>query len=256
MRSLEPVDVVVVGVYVPETPDGLWTSPEMFDPQRGEPAFYSAEVARFFFGRSPVWLRHHLWRQHLVLDAWSVGIPRTVTADQRRWRLYDIERAAHALAQGGFIKVEHLVRVIEIVKLVAQNYRYLIPLPLETRIESHVDEVARRVVAPMAVETLTRMRDDLTGELGAKSRTFGVGDNRYLIDLTDESWAAFLDLLRPYISAAQPALPREGESVESAEERRVIRGWARVNGYSVGNRGRLSAQVLRAYADAHTGEPS
>lgn len=245
MRELTPVSVIAAELSPPT--GSFWTSPDWYDPQSGEPGYTLAEVSRFFFARSRTWLNRHVWRKHLVLDGEPVIIPRDRN-DYQRWRLYDVELTAHALAQGGYLKIEQLHRAIGIVKLVAQNYKYLLPSPIETRIEP-INNVEKRK-GLMAVETLTLVRDDLDESSGASTRHFAIGEIHYQIDLTDKNWEAFLELINPYVVAARPDRRRRLISPEEQEERSLIRQWAAENGHQVGSRGRIPYEVVDAYKKA------
>jgi hypothetical protein len=100
-----------------------WTSPEMYDPVKHSPAFVVSEVAKAFFGMSPGWVRHHLL-QHYEVDGEPFELPRT-PAGHRYFRLWDIERWAHALAERRVIPGHHLELTVTAVKTTAQLHRYL-----------------------------------------------------------------------------------------------------------------------------------
>lgn len=237
-----------------EPPDGeFWTRPEWYDEVTGEPGYTLSEVARFFFARSTSWMRHHVWRQHLVLDGEPIGIPRDSSNNYLRWRLYDVERTAHALAQNGYLQLDQLSRVIGLVKLVAQNYKYLLQSPIETRLEA-LNNIADRK-GPMVVQTVSVRRDDLTGDEGAEVRRFAIEDQGYEIDLTDATWGQLLQLLNPYIAAARPDPRIRRVNPSEREERERIRGWARDNGYTVGKRGRIPHEVLEKYTQDMRSRP-
>lgn len=249
MRALVPVDVQVDALALSE--GQFFTTDAMYNPRTGEPGYTIHEVARFFFGRSRIWLQKHVWGGHLVLDGEPVKIPREEGNDYLRWRLVDIERTAHALAQNGYLKVEHLQRVIGIVLLVAQNYHYLLPSATATSVIPHSDEVERRV--SMATETIRQVTDDLDGSVGdVEERRFAVGDIGYCIDLTGVNWKEFLHLLEPYIARARvDRRRRRTDTPQQAEYRAQIRDWAIKKGLEVGARGRIPFDVVEAYEKAH-----
>lgn len=246
MTSPEPIQVFVTNVEIPDTATGLWTNETMVG-MDGEPSWFTSDVARFFFGRDPRWLRWCLAIGGTTFDGMPIKIPRS-RGQYRRWRLYDIERLAHGLAQHGHIQVTQLVRVIEIIKLVAQNYHYIKPVELETRIElRNKSRVGGRQVA---VETFTQVKDDLDGTPGATPRTFAIGATTYRIDLTDEHYREMIELMQPYISAASPARNRRQQVPEAIEQRKAVREWAREHHISIGERGRIPNHVLEAYERA------
>lgn len=229
-----------------EPPQGeFWTRPEWYDEATGEPGYTLSEVARFFFARSASWLRHHVWRGHLVLDGEPVAVPRDRSNDYLRWRLYDVEITAHALAQNGYLQLDQLSRTIGLVKLLAQNYGYLLQSPIATGFNPVVNVVDQK--GRMAVETVIIRRDDLTGDEGAKPRRFAIGDQGYEIDLTDDSWAHVLQFLAPYVTVARPDPRSRRSNLDDRETRERIRKWARANGFEVGSRGRIPADIMQAY---------
>lgn len=248
MSPLVPVDLVSEQLSPPE--GAFWTSPEMYDEHTGEPGFTINEVARLFFGKSRQWLRRNVWMRGLMLDGEPVIIPREADNGFLRWRLYDIERTAHGLAQSGYLQIGQLERVIGIVKLVAQNYNYLLPSPLETRVIPSSNRVIRRA-RRMAVETLTVVHDDLDDSSGAATRRFSVEDVHYRIDLTDKNWEELLAALRPFIAVAQPDKRRRIATPEEVAERAAIREWAKKRGYQVGERGRIPYSIVEEYNSAH-----
>src|SRR5699024_10477440 len=112
----------------------------------------------------------------------------------------------------------------------------------------------------MAQQTHVQYIDDLDGtELGdhANVIAFGFGGRDDEIDLSDESAGAFRDVMAPYIeagrstssAAGRPA--RKSSAKSSPGNTKAIREWARNNGFNVSERGRIPAEVMSAYADAH-----
>lgn len=103
----------------------------------------------------------------------------------------------------------------------------------------------------MAVETMTTVRDDLDDSPDAVPRYFSLGTNAYRIDLTDENWATLLDVMHPYVAAAQPSRVRVPTPPEQADYRRRVREWALDNDLDVGQRGRIASHIIEAYERAH-----
>lgn len=95
-----------------------WTTPEM-----NQPTFTTQAVTKVFFGRSTVWLRK-AFSQGRIGD---LEIPRREhdPRNSREFRLYDIERLAHALAASHTIDGQRLERAVQIVRLVAQQHSYI-----------------------------------------------------------------------------------------------------------------------------------
>lgn len=102
--------------------------------------------------------------------------------------------------------------------------------------------------------------DDLDGtELGteANSISFAFEGKEYSIDLSDENAERFREVMEPYMKVAtrvsggraKPA--RKAQSKSSSGGTKAIRDWARENGYTVSDRGRIPADVVEAYTQAN-----
>jgi hypothetical protein len=109
--------------------------------------------------------------------------------------------------------------------------------------------------------------DDLSGASGAKLKKFGLDGVSYEIDLTDDNARQLDEALAEYVSAARKAIDtpatrsaaRKADAAELAanrEKNRQIKQWARENGYSVSDRGRIPVNVLAAWKDANEGSSS
>lgn len=101
----------------------FWTTPEMVD-AKGRPTFPIGVVAEVFFARSVHWARLMQTKGWMVLDDEPLDIPKT-EAGAKAFRLYDIERMAHALADNGAIDGQQLSRTVLLVKTVGQNWGFL-----------------------------------------------------------------------------------------------------------------------------------
>jgi hypothetical protein len=96
----------------------------MYDPVRKRPAFTVQVVAEVFFGMSGPWLRK--WqRQANTSPELGTVEPLRTEAKYHSYRLYDIERMAHAFASHQVIDGVHLERVVTMVRTVAQLYGFL-----------------------------------------------------------------------------------------------------------------------------------
>lgn len=104
-----------------------WTTPEMLDTKRFVPTYTQSEVARCFFAHTASWLRrqyaagHH----HLIDEDEPVEPLANPSSGRPAYRLYDIERLAHALAQHQVITGRELELVVLLVKTSARLYQYL-----------------------------------------------------------------------------------------------------------------------------------
>ncbi len=116
----------------------------------------------------------------------------------------------------------------------------------------------------MATKTITVFTDDLDGtELPAGTRTtrFSLDGIDYEIDLSADNRRALSQALEPFIaagrragsSAGRASAPRAKSSGKRGDAERLsaIRSWAQSNGYQVGDRGRIKAEIVDAYDAAH-----
>lgn len=106
----------------------------------------------------------------------------------------------------------------------------------------------------MATQTFTRLVDDLDGSKAERTVEFSWDGKSYAIDLSKKNLAALEKALRPYLEAARsqrrPTSPRAttGRRARcSSIDLAAVRQWARDNGYSVSDRGRVGRDVLAAY---------
>jgi nucleoid-associated protein Lsr2 len=104
--------------------------------------------------------------------------------------------------------------------------------------------------------------DDLDGSEATESVSFGLDGTSYEIDLNDKNAAALRDALGAYVGHARKvgASSRRGRrssgspagpSASEGPSAREIRDWARSNGHTVPDRGRVSAEVRQAFDAAH-----
>ncbi|SOD72027.1 Lsr2 protein [Jatrophihabitans sp. GAS493] len=103
----------------------------------------------------------------------------------------------------------------------------------------------------MAKTTIVRLTDDLDGSDAASTITFGWGGQSYEIDLSKKNATAFEKSIRPYVSAGRKAgagtRGRKAGRRSTSEDLSAVRAWARENGFSVSDRGRVPANVVEAY---------
>lgn len=108
---------------------------------------------------------------------------------------------------------------------------------------------------------ITQLVDDLDGTvLEAGNGTtirFALEGRQYEIDLSTANAQRLRAALAPFISAGRTvAGSRSGSGTRrsgrsSSGELAAIRSWAQSQGFSVGDRGRISAEVREAYERAH-----
>jgi nucleoid-associated protein Lsr2 len=108
----------------------------------------------------------------------------------------------------------------------------------------------------MASVTEVRLVDDIDGGEAAETVAFDLADKNYEIDLSETHAAKLRDVLAPYVAAARWARSSptaRGRRTTAArpsadrQETAAIREWAAANGFEVGTRGRIAANVREAY---------
>jgi hypothetical protein len=115
----------------------------------------------------------------------------------------------------------------------------------------------------MAQKILVSMVDDLDGGAATQTVPFGLDGVEYEIDLSDENANDLRDALARFVSYArrvggrkvrlavgESAVERKAPTTAERERNREIRQWARDNGFAVAERGRLPAEVEKAYEEA------
>lgn len=114
----------------------------------------------------------------------------------------------------------------------------------------------------MAIQTV--LIDDFDGTPlsgNSSSTTFSLNGAQYEIDLGPENAVKLRDALAPFIKAGRrvggsgsaKSAPRRrgaGRHSNGSNDVTAIREWARANGYSIGDRGRIPATVIAAYEAA------
>ena len=96
--------------------------------------------------------------------------------------------------------------------------------------------------------------DDLDGSEADETVTFGLDGTTYEIDLNDGNAAALRDALSGYVGHARKVTgSRRGRkaSAGSSSNTKDVREWAKGQGMTVSERGRISADVQQAYDAAH-----
>jgi hypothetical protein len=105
-----------------------WLFPRQFEPAKPgsmvRPTFTVTEVAKLFFARSSAWMRNN--ERKATLDEQPlVEFLGRGAGERREYTLYDIERIAHAFAQGGIINGERLRIALRLLQLEALLWRYI-----------------------------------------------------------------------------------------------------------------------------------
>jgi len=101
--------------------------------------------------------------------------------------------------------------------------------------------------------------DDVDGGAADESVTFALDGVSYEIDLSSAHAQELRDAFASWVGharkvtrgGARPAARKTRSSAAGPSRATEIREWARSNGYTVSERGRISADVQQAYDAAH-----
>ena len=119
----------------------------------------------------------------------------------------------------------------------------------------------------MATQTTTTLVDDIDGSAAADTYVFGLDGTWYEIDLNDANAKKLNDALSEFVAhgrrgeagrrsarnrtrqvkAAKPA----DRTAPDREQTTAIRNWARSQGLTVSDRGRLSQSIIDQFEAAH-----
>ncbi|MAU84031.1 MAG: hypothetical protein CME34_19605 [Gordonia sp.] len=110
----------------------------------------------------------------------------------------------------------------------------------------------------MAKHTVVQFVDDLDGKELKDSINirFGVDGKEYEFDTSPAHAKEFHKALEKYVAASRRAGRAKGRkpagtNVRSKEQTRLIRDWARQNGFEVSDRGRIPVEVTEAFDAAN-----
>jgi hypothetical protein len=100
--------------------------------------------------------------------------------------------------------------------------------------------------------------DDLDGSEAEETVSFGLDGATYEIDLSAANAATLREALAGYVGVARKVTGarrrsggRRASNASAGASTSDVRDWARANGYTVSERGRVSAEIQSAYAAAH-----
>jgi hypothetical protein len=111
----------------------------------------------------------------------------------------------------------------------------------------------------MAQRKVVSLIDDLDGTTATETVQFNLDGASYEIDLSDDNAAALRNRLDPFVGSARRLSGRSRAGRRAgrpaarrrAEDSAAIRDWARAQGYTVSDRGRLAGDIVAAYKKAH-----
>lgn len=113
----------------------------------------------------------------------------------------------------------------------------------------------------MAQQTVIKLVDDLDGSKAVETVTFGIDGASYDIDLNAKNAAKLRGALEQFVAAGRKARPQVGRrvlrrsgaaNVNGRSSLAEVRTWAKSNGYTVAERGRISAEITAAFNAAHS----
>ncbi len=116
----------------------------------------------------------------------------------------------------------------------------------------------------MAQRVQVMLIDDVDGTDGAETVTFALDGVTYEIDLSEKNAGELRESLAPWVGHGRRVSGRSttgtratarkstaGASSGGSSDSSAVREWARSNGHTVSERGRISAAVMDAYSAAH-----
>lgn len=109
----------------------------------------------------------------------------------------------------------------------------------------------------MAQKVQVLLVDDVDGSAAEETVTFALDGVSYEIDLTAANAAKLRDALAEWVGHARKVGGRSSRSSAprarraSSSDAQAVRDWAKANGYTVSERGRISAEIKTAYDAAH-----
>lgn len=103
----------------------------------------------------------------------------------------------------------------------------------------------------MAQKIHITLVDDIDQSAADENVTFGLDGINYEIDLSAENAAALRESLAAFIASGRRvggrAVRGRGAAPKAGSDVAAIRAWARENGYTVHERGRIQAEIRDAY---------
>ena len=119
----------------------------------------------------------------------------------------------------------------------------------------------------MAQKVQVILVDDVDGGEAAETVSFALDGVSYEVDLSEKNSSALRDALAPWVgharrvggrsaggrtrSAGTSGRSRSSSASAGKHDLGDVRAWARDNGFTVSDRGRVSSEVLAAYDQAH-----
>lgn len=124
-------------------------------------------------------------------------------------------------------------------------------------------ETFQGVVLEMAQKVQVILMDDIDGSDADETLSFSLDGVNYEIDLSTEHATAMRETFATWVGHARrvgsrapgrrsaPKAPKSSAASEPGRDTGAVRAWAKENGFTVSDRGRISAEVIQAFDDAH-----
>jgi hypothetical protein len=115
----------------------------------------------------------------------------------------------------------------------------------------------------MAQKVIREFVDDIDGSAAERTFTFAVDGTDYEIDLSSENIKEFNEAIAGFVESARKVRasgsgrrarktsPSTKSSGRSREQTHAVREWARQQGHSINDRGRIPASIQQAFDQAH-----
>jgi nucleoid-associated protein Lsr2 len=114
----------------------------------------------------------------------------------------------------------------------------------------HVEEI-------VAQKTVVELVDDLDGGRADETVAFALDGEEFLIDLSHDNATRLRDALAEYVGHARRAGGKQrsagpaGRAARDKYDTQAVREWARSQGETVAERGRLPQALLTRFQEAH-----
>jgi Lsr2 len=127
-----------------------------------------------------------------------------------------------------------------------------------SRLGSDATQLLNRT-ATLARVLVDLLADDMDGDDATEVVALSYRGVDYEMDLTEKRASALDHLLSPYLAGARrvtakrAVVRRRAATTKVSQDPREIRAWAKNQGIVIADRGRVSAEVMRRYREAHRG---
>ena len=121
--------------------------------------------------------------------------------------------------------------------------------------------VDHKETACMAQKVIRQFIDDIDGSEAERTFTFAVDGTHYEIDLSSENIGEFHEAIAGFVESARKVKANDtGRRARktspsgrgrSREQTQAVREWARQQGHSINDRGRIPASIQQAFDQAH-----